>query len=77
MTAKPTSLKVMSLPIRTHEGVSELSWFGGSSMHASIQELFSVRAMRSVTSIAMLKKRASRVEDRGEGRRRIGKRLRE
>lgn len=73
--AKPTSLQVMSLPIRTHEGVLGESWFGGSFTHASIQELFSKRAMRSETSIATLGKPTSRIEDRWGGGGRTGEKV--
>ena len=43
----------ISFPRRMREGAFVVDWFGGSSMNASKHEHFSVRAMRSKTSIGM------------------------
>ena len=48
----PTFLWVISLPRSMKVEVTGTFWFGGSSKHTSIQELFSVREMRSDTSIS-------------------------
>ena len=47
----PMDLYVISFPNKTHERLFGSSWFGGSSRHASMHVQFSVRAMRSETSI--------------------------
>lgn len=51
----PTFLWVISLPRSMKVEVTGTFWFGGSSKHASIQELFSVREMRSDTSISEMR----------------------